>query len=70
MNEIIDLAVRNYEFADRLNDLQLAVSRERMAQYIGKLISAGQDDPLKLAEYARAYLRELSEGPDPRFSGC
>jgi hypothetical protein len=53
-----------------LNDLQLAVSRERMAQYIGKLISAGQDDPLKLAEYARAYLRELNEGPDPRFSGC
>jgi hypothetical protein len=41
-----------------------------MAQYIDTLISAGHNDPLQLTEYARAYLKEMHEGRDPRFTGC
>jgi hypothetical protein len=33
-------------------------------------MSAGQRDPYRLTEYAYAYLKELHEGPDPRFTGC
>ena len=44
--------------------------RDRIARYLDKLISAGQDDPLRLTEYARAYLKEMYEGPDRRFTGC
>ncbi|MGA7807163.1 hypothetical protein [Bradyrhizobium sp.] len=55
---------------DRLDAAQLAHSRARIEQYLDKLMSAGQDDPIQLTEYARAYLKELHEGPDPRFTGC
>jgi len=48
---------------------QVALSRERVTRYIDSLISAGQRDPLRLMEYARAYLKEIHEGPDPRFTG-
>jgi hypothetical protein len=34
------------------------------------LASAGQSDAQQLAVYGLAYLKELHEGPDPRFTGC
>ena len=70
MSEIIDRALGTYELIDKLDAAQVAQSRARIEQYINKLMSAGQDDPLRLTEYARAYLKELHEGPDPRFTGC
>lgn len=70
MKEIIDQALGTYELAARMDAAQVAQSRERMAQYIDTLISAGHNDPLQLAEYARAYLKEMHEGRDPRFTGC
>jgi hypothetical protein len=48
----------------------VAQCREKVARYIDKLTSAGLTDRYQLSEYARAYLKELHEGPDPRFSGC
>ncbi|HKR84030.1 MAG TPA: hypothetical protein VJS37_07620 [Terriglobales bacterium] len=70
MKEIIDRALGSYELADRLSAEQLAQSRERICRYIDKLVAAGQKDPQKLAEYARAYLKEMHEDRDPRFTGC
>jgi hypothetical protein len=49
---------------------RVALSRIRVAQYLDKLASAGQADLIQLTEYACAYLKELHEGPDPRFTGC
>ena len=70
MSEIVDRALGTYEWIDRLDAAQVAHSRARIEQYLNKLMSAGQDDPNQLTEYARAYLKELHEGPDPRFTGC
>jgi hypothetical protein len=70
MNEIVDRALGTYELIDKMDPAQVAQSRLRIEQYINKLMSAGQDDPHQLTEYARAYLKELHEGPDPRFTGC
>jgi hypothetical protein len=70
MSEIVDQALRNYELARDMGPSQIAQLREQTSRYIGKLMSAGQDDPHRLTEYAYAYLKELHEGPDPRFTGC
>jgi hypothetical protein len=70
VREIVDQALGAYELTSKMDPAQLAQSRDRITQYLDKLISAGQDDPLQLTEYARAYLKEMYEGPDPRFTGC
>lgn len=70
MNDIIDQALGPYVLAGKMDAAQVARSRKRMTQYIDTLISAGQNDPLQLTEYARAYLKEMHEGRDPRFTGC
>jgi len=70
MREIVDQALETYELIGRMDAAQVAQSRARIEQYIDKLVAAGRDDPGQLTEYARAYLKELHEGPDPRFTGC
>jgi hypothetical protein len=70
VREIVDEALGTYELTSRMDPMQLAQSRDRITQYLDKLMSAGQADPHQLTEYARAYLREMHEGRDPRFTGC
>lgn len=70
MKEIVDRALGAYELIGDMDVAAMAQSREKIAGYIDKLVSAGHTDPHQLAVYARAYLKELHEGPDPRFSGC
>jgi len=69
-SDIVDRALRTYEFTAEIDVLQLAYSRERIERYISKLMTAGQEDPQRLTEFAVAYLKELHEGPDTRFTGC
>jgi streptomycin 6-kinase len=70
VQEIVEQALGTYELTSKMDAAELARSRDRIARYLDKLISAGQDDPHQLTEYARAYLKEMYEGPDPRFTGC
>jgi hypothetical protein len=70
VQEIVERALGTYELTSKMDAAELARSRDRIARYLDKLISAGQDDPHRLTEYARAYLKEMYEGPDPRFTGC
>jgi hypothetical protein len=70
MREIVDQALGGYELTSKMDAAELAQSRDRITRYLDKLISAGQADPHQLTEYARAYLKEMHEGPDPRFTGC
>lgn len=70
MSEIIDRAFKTYELTRAMDTAQLAQTREKIGRYIDKLVSAGQKDPQQLTEFARAYLKELDQGPDPRFTGC
>jgi uroporphyrinogen-III decarboxylase len=70
MKEIVDQALGAYEFIGEMDVAVVAQSREKIIRYIDQLTSAGLTDQHQLTEYARAYLKELHEGPDPRFSGC
>jgi len=70
MNEIADRVLDTCELTRELDAERVAQSREKIIRYINKLASAGQNDPHQLTEYARAYLKELHEGPDSRFTGC
>jgi len=70
MDEIADRALNAYGLTRQLDAARVAQSREKIIRYIDKLGSAGQSDTDQLAAYALAYLKELHEGPDPRFTGC
>jgi hypothetical protein len=69
MNEIVDRVLETYELMGKLDASQLAESREKISTYIATLASAGQKDAQELAVYGLAYLKELHEGPDHRFTG-
>ena len=70
VDEIVDQVLHSYEQTAGLDAERLAKSREKISHYIDTLASAGQNDPRRLAVFARAYLKQLQEGPDPRFTGC
>ena len=63
MDDVVESVLRTYGSTD-------ARARERIATYLEKLSSAGERDRGALAEYGLAYLKELHEGRDPRYSGC
>ena len=70
MNEIVDQVLDNYGLSHELDTEQVMASRDRIARYIDKLVSAGQNAPIQLIIYASAYLKELHEARDTRFTGC
>jgi hypothetical protein len=49
---------------------ELRIQGKELADIIESLASAGQRDAEQLAIYGLAYLTELHEGADPRFTGC
>jgi hypothetical protein len=70
VHEIVEQALGTYELTSKLDAAELAQSRDKITRYLDTLVAAGRDDPNQLTEYARAYLKEMYEGPDPRFTGC
>jgi hypothetical protein len=49
---------------------RIADSRRKIRPYLESLASAGQSDIQQLTVYGLAYLKEMHEERDPRFSGC
>jgi hypothetical protein len=43
--------------------------REKVSRYVELLRSAGKRDPEELVALGGEYLRNIVEGPDPRFTG-
>ena len=70
MNELVERILNTYRLVHSLDDQMLADSRRRIGQYIQDLSMAGHRDSHQLAVYGLAYLKEMHEGPDPRFTGC
>ena len=71
MNEkVVDRILNRYTLVRPLDKAQVAESRERISRYIDKLAAAGEKDTHQLTVYGLAYLKELHEGRDPRFTGC
>jgi hypothetical protein len=70
MNDVIDRILSTYQLMRPLDPDRVSDSRQRITRYIEGLASAGQSDPQQLAVYGLAYLKELHEKRDPRFTGC
>jgi hypothetical protein len=70
MSEVVDWIFDTYQSRRPLNDERIAACRPKIARYIELLASAGHSDGRQLAEYGLAYLAELHDGRDPRFTGC
>jgi hypothetical protein len=70
MIDVVDRILSTYQLRRPLVADRVEASRPKIAEYIGSLTSAGQRDARKLTVYGLAYLEELIEGRDPRFTGC
>ena len=70
MRTILESVLDLYDPGGSLGKDRVEESRERVLRYFEKLASAGVRDADRLVEYGVAYLKELHEGPDPRFTGC
>ena len=70
MNDVVEGILNTYQSMRPLHAERAADSRQRISRYIENLAFAGQRDDEQLTIYGLAYLTELLEGPDPRFTGC
>jgi hypothetical protein len=70
MNEVVERILNAYQTMSPLDAERAADSRKKISRYIESLASAGQRDKEELTVYGLAYLTELHEGHDPRFTGC
>jgi hypothetical protein len=70
MYDVVERILNTYQSMCPLDAERVADSRQRISRYIKSLASAGQRDDEQLTIYGLAYLTELHEGPDPRFTGC
>jgi hypothetical protein len=70
MDDVID-RIMNSQDIDVISDNRtLEEIRAKIVNYIATLSSAGKSDADELIECGLAYLRELHEAPDPRYTGC
>jgi hypothetical protein len=70
MNDVVERILNTYQSMCPLDAERTADSRQKISRYIETLTSAGQRDDEQLTVYGLAYLTELHEGQDPRFTGC
>ena len=70
MNDVVESILKTYHSMCPLDAERTVDSRQKISRYIESLASAGQRDDEQLTIYGLAYLTELLEGPDPRFTGC
>jgi hypothetical protein len=70
VDDVVDRVLKTYQLMRPLNAEKVADARQKITRYIESLASAGQSDAQQLAVYGLAYLKEMHEGRDPRFTGC
>jgi hypothetical protein len=70
MNDVVERILNTYQSMSPLDAEQAADSRQKISRYIESLASAGQRDAEQLTIYGLAFLTELHEGHDSRFTGC
>jgi hypothetical protein len=70
MNDVVERILNTYQSMSPLDAEQAADSRQKISRYIESLASAGQHDAEQLTIYGLAFLTELHEGHDSRFTGC
>jgi hypothetical protein len=70
MNDVIDRVLTTYNLINRFAPGEADTAREKIGSYLAKLTAAGRTDAHDLAIFGLAYLKELREGPNKRFTGC
>jgi hypothetical protein len=70
MDDVVDRILKTYQLKRPLDAERVADSRRKITGYLESLATAGQRDTRRLTLYGLAYLKELHEGRDPRFTGC
>jgi hypothetical protein len=70
MDDVVDRILYTYQLMRPLDPDRISASRVKITRYLESLASAGQRDAQRLSMYGLAYLKELHEGRDPRFTGC
>jgi hypothetical protein len=70
MNDVVDRILEAYQLVCPLDAERAAESRRKTLRYLESLQSAGQRDAMHLTNYGLAYLQEMHEGRDPRYTGC
>jgi hypothetical protein len=70
MDDVVDRILLNYQLMQKMDADRVEASRDKIAAYIAKLNIARQFNAHQLTMYGLAYLKELHEGCDTRFSGC
>ena len=65
MNDVVERILNTYQSMTPLDAEKAADSRQKISRYIESLASAEQ-----LTIYGLAFLTELHEGHDSRFTGC
>jgi hypothetical protein len=70
MNDVVDCILNAYQLKRPVEAERVADLRQKISRYIESLASAGQRGAKQLTVFGLAYLTELQEGRDPRFTGC
>src|SRR5258708_10644490 len=70
MNDVVERILNAYQLMRPLDAERVSDSRLKITKYIESLSTAGHRDAEQLTIYGLAYLKELHEGRDPRFTGC
>jgi len=70
MNDVVEIILSTYQSMCPLDAERAAESRRKTLRYLESLQSAGQRDAMHLTNFGLAYLREMHEGRDPRYTGC
>ena len=70
VNDLVDRILNDYQLMGPLDAERVADSRRKISGYLESLATAGQRDTKQLVICGLAYLKELHEGRDPRFTGC
>ena len=70
MNDAVERILNASQLMRPLGEERISDSRRKITKYIESLSTAGHRDAEQLTIYGLAYLTELQEGQDPRFTGC
>jgi hypothetical protein len=70
MIDVVDRILSTYQSMCPLDVDRAMDCRQKITRYLDSLASAGQRDVEQLTVYGLAYLTEMHEGYDPRFTGC
>ena len=70
MNDVVERILNAYQLMRPLDAERVSDSRLKITKYIESLLTDGHRDAEQLTIYGLAYLKELHEGRDPRFTGC